>query len=71
MSGFWGMRCRQVVSIAPSGVDPAYWCQCGARGLQINGLYSGVPPAGGTTSTVTKAEEKGPISRGIAAAVRG
>ena len=62
MSGFWGMRCIQVVSIAPSGVDPAYWCQCGARGLQINGLLV-VPPTGGTTSAAIKAEGKCLLAR--------
>ena len=31
----------------------------------------GVPPAGGTTSAVMKAEEKGPISLGKEAAERG
>lgn len=63
MSGFWGMRCVQVMSIAPSGVNVALTAanQRAARG---------VPPAGGTTSAVMKAEEKGPISLGKEAAER-
>ena len=83
MSGFWGMRCFQVVSIAPSGVDVAL-AACKSTGC------SGVPPAGGTTSAAIKAEgecllarekqnvvsnkgdtRKGPIFRGKAAAERG
>ena len=64
MSGFWAMRCIQVVSIAPSGVDVAL-AACKSTGC------SGVPAAGGTTSAVTKAEEKGSISRGKVVAERG
>ena len=30
-SGFWGMRCVQVVSILPGGVDPAGWRQSRLR----------------------------------------
>lgn len=56
MSGFWGMRCFQVVSIAPSGVNVAL-AACKSTGC------SGVPPAGGTTSAAIKAEGKCLLAR--------
>ena len=64
MGGLWGMRCVQVVSIAPSGVNVAL-AACESTGC------SGVSPAGGITSALTKAEEKGPTDAGKVAAERG
>lgn len=45
MGGFWGMRCRQVVSIAPSSVDLAYWCQSTLRQEPRPSPALLVPPA--------------------------
>ena len=45
MSGFWGMRCFQVVPIAPSSVDPAYCCQSAPRQEPRPSLTLLVPPA--------------------------